>query len=364
MKIDIYAFSGNGARLCDKLIKNLSDYEVNAYVPERYVSYARLAKFREEDLYKSAEKSFKNADGIIFVGSAGIAVRAIAPFVKSKKNDPAVICMDERGINVISLLSGHIGGANKLTLKIAEIVGGNPIITTATDINDKFAVDEWAHNRNLHIMSLKRARDIAADILDNKKIGFESDYKVNGNLPLEIDLAEKEIGICVSLDSNKSPFKNTLNLIPRIVSVGVGCRKKTDFNDVYTAIKEVLNNHKISHFAINSINSIDLKKEEEGIRRTAETFKVPFNTYSKDELSEVQGKFSSSDFVKKVAGVDTVCERAAIMGSKSKKLIINKTVVNSVTVAAAIDDYEVKFEGGHGDDIGLLQEEKWKILNL
>lgn len=343
MKIDIYAFSSNGARLCDKLIENFKDDEASAFVPERYVGAAKFVKLREENLYKSAEKSFKNADSIIFVCSAGIAVRAIAPFVKSKKNDPAVICMDERGINVISLLSGHIGGANKLTLKIAEIVGGNPIITTATDVNGKFAVDEWAHNSNLHIMSLKRARDIAADILDNEMIGFESDYTVNGKLPVEIDLDEKEIGICVSLDSNKSPFKNTLNLIPKIVSVGVGCRKGTDFSDVYTAIKEILNRNNISHFAINSINSIDLKKDEEAIKRTAEVFKVPFHTYSRDELSKIQGKFSNSDFVKKVAGVDTVCERAAIIGSKSKKLIISKTVINSVTVAVAIDDYEVKF---------------------
>jgi|LSQX01.3.fsa_nt_gb cobalt-precorrin 5A hydrolase len=343
MKIHIYAFSGNGAKLCNKLIENLSNHDVSAYVPERHVRSGRHVKLLEENLYKSAEKSFKNADSIIFVGSAGIAVRAIAPFVRSKETDPAIICIDEKGINVISLLSGHIGGANKLTLKVAKIIGGNPIITTATDINGKFAVDEWAHNSNLHIMSLKRARNITADILDNKKVGFESDYNVRGGLPLEIDLAEKEIGICISVDSNKSPFKNTLNLIPKIVSVGVGCRKGANFNNVYNAVKEVLCRHNISHFALKSINSIDLKKEEEGIKRTAEVFKVPFHTYSKEELGKIQGQFSSSDFVKEMAGVDTVCERAAIMGSKSKKLIINKTVVNSVTVAAAIDTYEVVF---------------------
>lgn len=343
MKIDIYAFSGNGAKLCDKLIENLNDNEVNAYVPEKYLKYGNQVKFREENLYKSVEKSFKNTDGIIFIGSAGIAVRSIAPFIRSKKTDPAVICMDDRGINVISLLSGHIGGANKLTIKIAEIVDGNPVITTATDVNGKFAVDEWAHSKNLHIMSLKTARDIAADILENKKIGFESDFIVNGSLPLEIDLDEKEIGICISLDSKRSPFKNTLNLIPKIVSVGVGCKKGTDFIHIYTAIKEVLSSYNISHFAIKSINSIDLKKEEEGIKKTAEIFKVPFYTYSKDELIKIQGDFSKSEFVKKVVGVDTVCERAAIMGSISKKLIINKTVVNSITVAAAIDDYEVGF---------------------
>lgn len=343
MKIDIYAFSGNGARLCDKLIENLHDDEVSAYVRRKYVSSASLVKLREENLYRATEESFIAADCIVFVGSAGIAVRAIAPFVRSKKTDPAIVCMDERGINVISLLSGHIGGANKLTRKLADIVGGNPVITTATDINGKFAVDEWAQDSNLHIMSLKRARDIAADILEDKKIGFESDFNIIGNMPDEIDFDEKETGICVSLDSNKEPFKNTLNLIPRIISVGVGCRKGADFNDVYNAVKEVLKTNNISHFAISSINSIDLKKEEEAVKRTAEIFRVPFHTYSKDELNQVQGSFSSSDFVKSVAGVDTVCERAAIMGSKTKKLIINKTVVNSVTVAAAADDYEVIF---------------------
>lgn len=343
MKIDIYAFSCKGARLCDKLIENLPDDEADAYVPEKYLRCGRLVKLREINLYKAVEKSFRSADSIIFVGSAGIAVRAIAPLVKSKKTDPAVICMDERGINVISLLSGHIGGANKMTLKIANIIGGNPVITTATDINHKFAVDEWAHSSNLHIMSLKRARDIAADILGNKNIGFYSDFKVNGDLPLEIDLNEKEIGICISLNSDKSPFKNTLNLVPKIVSVGVGCRKGTDFINVYSAIKEVLNNNNITHFAVSSINSIDLKEGEEGIIRAAEVFRAPFYTYSKDELNQLQGQFSCSDFVNSVTGVDTVCERAAIAGSQSKRLIINKTVINSVTVAAAIDDYEVVF---------------------
>jgi len=343
MKIDIYAFSGNGAKLCDKLIEHLNDDEVNAYVPEKYTAFAKSVRLREKDLYRAAEESFKAADCIIFVGSAGIAVRAVAPFVRSKKTDPAVICMDEKGNNVISLLSGHIGGANKLTKKLADIVGGNPIITTATDINGKFAVDEWANDANLHIMSLKRARDIAVNILENKKIGFESDFNIVGSIPDEIDFDEKETGICVSLDPDKTPFKNTLNLIPKIISVGVGCRRGADFNDVYNAVKEVLSRHNISHFAISSINSIDLKKEEEAIKRTAEIFKVPFHTYSKEELNSVQGQFSSSEFVKGVAGVDTVCERAAIMGSKEKKLIINKTVVNSVTVAVAIDDYEVRF---------------------
>jgi len=343
MNIDIYAFSGNGAMLCDKIIESLKECKIEAFVPERYVKAGKHVKLIPDNLYKSTEKSFKNKDCIIFIGAAGIAVRAIAPFVTSKKTDPAVICMDERGLNVISLLSGHIGGANKLTLKIAHVVGGNPIITTGTDVNDKFAVDEWATNKNLYIVSLKEAKDIAADIIENKKIGLSSEFDIVSDIPKELDTNEKNIGICISLDNNKNPFGKTLNLIPKIVSVGVGCRKGTRFEDIYDAVKKVLARNNISYFGIKSINSIDLKKEEEGIIKTSEIFKVSFNTYTKEELNSIEGNFTESDFVKKIAGVDTVCERAAIMGSSSKKLIIKKSIVNSVTVAAAIDDYEVDF---------------------
>lgn len=343
MNIDIYAFSGSGAKLCDKIIETLNEYTIEAFVPERYVSFAKHVKVRKDNLYKSTEKSFKDKDCIIFIGAAGIAVRAIAPFVTSKTTDPAVICMDEKGINVISLLSGHIGGANKLTLKIADAVGGSPIITTATDINDKFAVDEWAVNNNMHILNLKSARNISADILENKKIGIYSDFDIISELPKELDVNEKAAGICISLNSYKKPFHNTLYLIPKIVSVGIGCRKGTSFEEIYDAINQVLIKNNISHFAIKSLNSIDLKKQEKGIIKTSEIYKVPFNTYTRDELNCVQGQFSQSSFVKSVTGVDNVCERAAVMASNSNKLIIKKSIVNSVTVAATIDDYTVNF---------------------
>jgi cobalt-precorrin 5A hydrolase len=344
MNIDIYAFSSNGAKLCEKIIQGMNGHDVKAYVPEKYVYPAYNIMIRQEDLYKSTEKSFKYKNCIVFIGAVGIAVRAIAPFVKSKKTDPAVICVDEKGLNVISLLSGHIGGANQLTKKIAEITGGNPIITTATDINGKFAVDEWANNKNMYILSLKSTRDIAANILQGKKIGLVSDFDIDGDIPEEIDMNEKNIGICISVDNNKKPFNNTLNLIPKIISVGVGCRKGTNFNDIYNAIKDVLAENNISHFAIKSLNSIDVKKDEAGIIKASEIFNVPFYTYTKEELNEIQGNFSNSDFVKSIVGVDSVCERASMVGNENKKLIINKTIKNSVTVAATIENCTIDFE--------------------
>lgn len=344
MNIDIYAFSGNGAKLCDKIIEGLNEHSIEAFVPKRYVYSARYVEVRQDNLYNSTNKSFKEKNCIIFIGAVGIAVRAIAPFIKSKKTDPAIICIDEKGQNVISLLSGHIGGANQLSIKIADIVGGNSIITTATDINGKFAVDEWASNKNMHLYSLKAARDIAADILENKKIGLASDFHITGKFPPEIDVNQNKIGICLSLDSKKKPFDTTLNVIPKIVSVGVGCRKDTNFKNIYYAIKDVLKENNISHWAIKSLNSIDLKKDEEAIIKTARIFKVPFFTYSKDELNKINGQFSKSNFVNSITGVDTVCERAAIIGSNSHKLIINKTVKKSITVAVAIDNFDIDFK--------------------
>ncbi len=343
MKIDIYAFSSKGVALCDKLIDSFDLVRVTAYAPERYIKNSKHVKLREHDLYKSTKTSFENCDAIVFIGAIGIAVRAIAPCIKSKEHDPAVICIDERGQNVIPILSGHIGGANRLALKIAEIIGANPVITTATDINDRFAVDEWATLRGMHIMSLEKAREISASILEDEKIGFYSDFDIKGEVPNEFSTNAERIGICLSLDESKKPFETTLNLIPKILSVGVGCRRNTDFIQIYNAIKEVLTKNELSCFGIKSINSIDVKKDEDGIIKTAEIFKVPFNTYSKEDLNKIEGQFSESAFVKETVGVDTVSERAAVQGSNSKNLIIKKTIVNSVTVAVAIDEYEIDF---------------------
>jgi cobalt-precorrin 5A hydrolase len=344
MKIDIYAFSSKGVALSDRLIDSLdSSYRAAAYAPERYIKNSKHVKLREHDLYNSTEISFKNCNAILFISAIGIAVRAIAPCIKSKEHDPAVICIDERAQNVIPILSGHIGGANRLALKIAEIIGANPVITTATDINNRFAVDEWATLRGMHIMNLEKAREISAAILEGEKIGFYSDFDIKGELPDEFSINAERIGICVSLDENKKHFEITLNLIPKILSVGVGCRRGTDFVKIYNAINEVLTKNKLSCLGIKSLNSIDVKKDEDGIIKTAEKFNVSFNTYSKEDLNKIEGQFTESAFVKETVGVDTVSERAAVRGSNSKNLIVKKTIVNSVTVAVAIDEYEVNF---------------------
>ncbi len=142
--------------------------------------------FVQEPLQEWSEKHFSDSELLIFVGASGIAVRAIAPSVRSKTQDPAVLCIDELGSFVISLLSGHIGRANEWTAAVAKELEAIPVITTATDLHEAFAVDVFARKNHLEIDDMKLAKEISAAILDGKRIGFASEIPFCGPLPKEL----------------------------------------------------------------------------------------------------------------------------------------------------------------------------------
>ena len=300
------------------------------------------------------ERSFREADALLFISSTGIAVRSIAPFLQDKFKDPAVIVVDEKGKFCISLLSGHVGGANALTARIAEAMQSIPVITTATDLNRKFAVDLFAKERALWISSRSYAKEISAAILAGYQIPFYTGYETQGTYPPELfavpftqrseaaidmrscdpeafeaalesrDFCEDEKrsclredgkipGICISADYGKKPFERTLYLVPKVLSVGIGCKKNTPQALIEEAFQECMRKHQLFEEAVFAIASIDLKKEEAGLWAFAEAHAFPFVTYSAEELQEVPGEFTASAFVKKTTGVDNVCERAAML---------------------------------------------------
>lgn len=181
------------------------------------------------DDYKAVcAEYFNKADALIFIGASGIAVRAIAPYVKSKTTDPAVLVIDECANFVISLLSGHIGGANGLARQIAAAIKAVPVVTTATDVNKLFAVDEWAARRGMVIESMQAAKDFAAALVAGKTAGLCSDYTIKGALPSGVELAGSgETGMAVTTCKNKKPFNTTVVLMPKILHLGIGCRRNT-----------------------------------------------------------------------------------------------------------------------------------------
>ena len=289
----------------------------------------------EEPLGQWVQEAFYKQDALVFIGSAGIAVRAIAPFLKSKQTDPAVLAVDEQGNYVIPLVSGHIGGANKLASHIAERIGAAPVITTATDINGRFAVDQWARENDLLISDMKLAKQISAHLLQGKEVGLVTAFSIVGNLPKGLTYKESPINIEVSA-ARRPVRKNTLRLIPQAVVLGIGCRRGISRENIQTLAEQVLDRENLCWEAVCQVASIDIKKNEPGLLEFCQAKKLPLQTYTAKELAAARGEFSESDFVRSVTGVDNVCERAALLACGRGNLAVKKQVKDGVTLAVAI----------------------------
>lgn len=293
------------------------------------------------------EDLFSGVDALVFVGACGIAVRSIAPFVRSKTTDPAVIVVDELGRQAISLLSGHIGGANALTRRIASDLGAIPVITTATDLSQRFAADEWAARNGLIISSMKAAKDFAVEIL-RRDLPLHCDFPVQGALPgglyLYAEASASDCGLTISC-RNIAPFERTLTLIPRILHLGVGCKRNTPAENIRRAVQTVLEGANLSPRAIASVASIDVKRDEAGLIEYCASENLPISFYSAEELRSLPGSFTPSSFVQNTVGVDNVCERAAMRAAGAGATrIVNKTCLDGVTVAIAQEKWSACFE--------------------
>lgn len=324
MTCAVIAFTRRGAALGRRLSQALGG---TLHVPPRIAG--------ESAAYTSMEawtaENWNSAEALIFVGACGIAVRAIAPYVKDKFSDPAVVAVDEAGNFVISLLSGHVGGANKLARRIAAITGGQAVITTATDVNSLFAVDVWARERQLAISDRALAKDVSAALLEGKSIGFSSDFPVTGALPEGLTGAPQTLNIRVT--DRAATEVNTLALIPKVLTLGIGCRRGKTAAEIEEAVARALNGAGLDRRAVSSAASIDLKKDEPGLLEFCKNWNLPVQFYTAGQLRQVWGEFHQSALVQQVTGVDNVCERAAVVAGGT--LILPKQAANGVTVAVA-----------------------------
>ncbi|QIB69496.1 cobalt-precorrin 5A hydrolase [Aminipila butyrica] len=356
MRIALISFTEKGGTICKLIAEKLS------LQGEMCLAYGTKDRAADQGLIpldkpltKWAKEAFETSQALVFVGATGIAVRAIAPYLKGKDQDPAVIAVDERGQYVISLLSGHLGGANRLASVIADEIEATPVITTATDINKRFAVDVWAQSQQLSIVNLKAAKQVSADILNGKTVYFYWEGRLEGSLPKGLELVDAvtlkskihggETCIVVTekvLDSLKGRDRFVLQLVPKNISIGMGCKKNTPFKAASELLEQTISQLNIRREAICGLASIDLKKDEKALIRLAEKLQVPFITYSGETLMEIQGEFTSSSFVRQVTGVENVCERAALAGSGGS-FLLRKQSLNGVTIAGVRRDVVLKF---------------------
>jgi cobalt-precorrin 5A hydrolase len=328
MKIAIIAFTAKGCRLARRIKELLACEDCAVYAPERLAKAEGALDCGSLALWTEAR--FSDSQALVFVSASGIAVRAIAPHVRDKLFDPAVIAADENGRHVIPLLSGHVGGANRLAARIASLISATAVISTATDINGKFSVDVWAADNGLALLDRAAAKDVSAALLEGGYVGFVSDFPYVGEPPEGLVFAEGlDIGISVSLNEGKRPFLSTLRLAPRILTVGIGCRRGTGWETIKSAVEKTLAENGFSVSAVRALASIDLKADEPGLLEYAGREGLPISFYSKCELAALKGEFARSDFVLDKTGVDNVCERAAAMGGGA--LVLGKRALDGVT---------------------------------
>lgn len=338
MKLAVFAFSRQGCRTARRVMELFRSESLQAYTMERFGEPGFEPIRRPPDGFYGP--IFNEVDAIVFVGSVGIAVRKIAPYVRDKSTDPAVVSIDELGRFVIPLLSGHIGGANALAQQIASALDATPVITTATDINNKFSVDTWATQNGYRMSNLCKAKAVSADILEND-VPLSSAFPIVSELPNGVKLGDSgPVGISIGYTTDE-PYERTLRLIPPVLHLGIGCHRGAAKEDIALAVDTVLRENGIDSRAIKCAASVDLKRDEAGLLEFCRERSWPVTFYSAEELLAAKGDFASSEFVKKITGVDNVCERAASLGAE--RLIVRKTVCNSVTVAVAAEHWEVRF---------------------
>jgi cobalt-precorrin 5A hydrolase len=198
----------------------------------------------------------------------------------------------------------------------------------------------WAGKNGFVIDSVPCAEMVTV-AASHRAVPFSCDFEIKTGLPEGIVRGESgELGICLSFRKRK-PFDQTLKLIPRILHIGIGCRRGTADDAIQEAVKTVLDQNTLEEKAVRCVASIDLKADEKGLLSYCEKAGLSPVFYSAAELSEVPGNFTSSAFVQSVTGVDNVCERAALAGAD--ELIVKKTALHGVTVAVAAEKLEVRF---------------------
>ncbi|MBQ9197828.1 MAG: cobalamin biosynthesis protein [Clostridia bacterium] len=258
-----------------------------------------------------ARERFDSADALLFIGACGIAVRAVAPLIKDKTTDPAVLVMDEMGRHVIPILSGHIGGANALALEISRRTGAAPVITTATDVRGVPAADSWAMAHDCAIENPSAIKPVSAAALSGQQVG--------------VAITEREID---------PPFPVTLYLRPRTLVLGAGCKKGVDPDLFEQNACQFLRACGVSLLSVKALSTISVKNQEPAFARFCQKYSLPLLSYSAEELRGVPGVFAHSDFVEKTVGVDNVCERAAVRAAGGV-LLAGKTAMEGMTFALA-----------------------------
>lgn len=279
-----------------------------------------------------------DTDAVICVMATGIVVRALASLCKDKKKDPCVLVLDENGQFVISLLSGHIGGGNNLARELADKLGAQAVITTASDVTGHTALDLWAKRNELLVTDKSKLTVLSAKLVNHGSLKIFTDYGVD-QLPSDLQQVSAWTDADIIVSDRVFEQSDSLLLRPCCIYIGLGCNRGTAKQAFDTAIHELLAEYNIARDAVARYASIDLKNDEVGMLAFVRDERRAIIFYSKDQLNSVDG-VASSAAVLKATGAKGVAEPAAILAAESEqgkaKLLVRKQKWKDVTVAIAV----------------------------
>ena len=355
MRCACLAATAKGAALAERVRGALLAEEIGVAAADIFAKDGTAASDEAQTYERLAPlvaEIFPRYDALIFIMATGIAVRMIAPHIVSKLSDPAVLVMDERGQHVISLLSGHVGGANRLTYLLSKAIAAKPVITTATDVNGLLAPDSLAEELHLRPHPKVRIKAINTAVLAGEKIKYLVDMDMRDAyffymnlgkrklLPQYINLGKEDFppdGWAVLLTDKSIRYLplNVLCLAPRRLIAGVGCRRGVAAEAILEALAAACAKIGRSAEAISALASTNVKKDEAGLLQAAEKLAVPIKFFSNAKLQKKIDKYrlEESEFVKKQIGVGNVCEAAALCCVTYGSIALPKTKFEKVTVA-------------------------------
>lgn len=352
----IIYITDNGSRLAQRL---------KAWSPG-----AEIAKYAPADI----EDLWRKNEALVFIMATGIVVRTIAQLLKDKRTDPAVVVLDEAGKHAISLVGGHLGGANDLARGLAEFLGGEAVITTASDVNGLPSLDLWARDHDLVIedwgmlplIGIRFVNNGALRVYENQGSGVirqahdgerSRTIRAQGSgmhLPDEFLRVAEPRFADVIISNRQNAYegssaravagddcsvetcrvKGQLYLRPRDLVIGIGCNSGTSQDEIESAVQQTLDENNLSFRSIRSIATIDIKGNEPGLRAFAAKYALAFRTFGADELNSVEG-LGRSDVVFKATGAQGVAEPAALVAAGTDRLLVSKQKKGNVTVAVA-----------------------------
>ena len=340
-------------------MEELMDTAYFYLTPEGKILAEKLAASRPGDLYgredfkENLRRAFQSYENLVCIMATGIVVRILAPLLVHKTSDPAVVVLDQKGRYAISLLSGHLGGANDLARQMAEISGGLPVITTATDVAGELSFDSFAKKYNMSIENIGVLKHVSGALLRKNRVLVFSDRfypEFRGNDLLDVHplselsgpLSWEEIAAAVVIHEGKvleeSEETPVLYLRPRTLCAGIGCKRGMGAEPIRDALIETIRQQGLSPLSLKCISTIPLKADEPGIIQTAKEMHVELKIIPTEDIRSLDVAslgIASSEFVAENTGVPSVSTASAYLASGRGTILRDKAKYKGITIALA-----------------------------